>query len=157
MGHIVRIAVALLALAGCRGEHEGPGTSTPARPPAAQDLAACAASQTAAREQLGSPAPAPKQILFGDLHVHTTFSADAFVRSLPKLQGEGAHPPADACDFARFCSALDFWSINDHAEAISPSTGARPRTPSGSATRPPETPATPTSSPSSAGSGRRSA
>ena len=42
------------------------------------------------------------------------------MRSLPMLPGEGAHPPADACDFARFCSALDFWSINDHAEAISP-------------------------------------
>jgi hypothetical protein len=52
--------------------------------------------------------------------VHTTFSADAFMMSLPILQGEGAHPPADACDFARYCSALDFWSINDHAEAISP-------------------------------------
>ncbi len=68
-------------------------------------------------EDAGSP---PMQILFGDLHVHTSYSSDAFVFSLPLLQGEGAHPPADACDFARFCAELDFFSINDHAEYITP-------------------------------------
>lgn len=67
------------------------------------------------------------QILFGDLHVHTTFSGDAFIFSLPLFQGEGAHPPADACDFARFCSGLDFWSINDHAEHLTPRQWAETR------------------------------
>src|SRR5213593_4330161 len=110
MRHWGRFVLLCILAAGCRGRHEEPGTVT--RTP----IPAPAVAARTARQ----PQAAGKQILFGDLHVHTTFSAAAFIRCLPMLQGEGAHPPADACDFARFCSGLDFWSINDHAEAISP-------------------------------------
>ncbi|MEM1391327.1 MAG: DUF3604 domain-containing protein, partial [Pseudomonadota bacterium] len=76
------------------------------------------ADQSKAGETIG--VSAPKQIVFGDLHVHTTYSTDAFMWSLPMLGGEGAYPLADACDYARYCSAIDFWAISDHAEASTP-------------------------------------
>jgi hypothetical protein len=85
------------------------------RSPAA--VAQTTAAQAASIQSLG--ASPSKQVLFGDFHVHTTFSFDAFLISLPMTGGAGgSRPPADACDFARYCSALDFWSINDHAENL---------------------------------------
>jgi hypothetical protein len=58
--------------------------------------------------------------LYGDLHVHTSYSLDAALFDTPAVRDTGYTAPADACDFARYCSALDFWSINDHAEALAP-------------------------------------
>ncbi|MBW2192084.1 MAG: DUF3604 domain-containing protein, partial [Deltaproteobacteria bacterium] len=83
---------------------------------APEHVAARAAGQTRAAPN------ATDRILFGDLHVHTTLSVDAFMWSLPLMGGEGVHPPADACDFARFCSQLDFYALTDHAEALNPRT-----------------------------------
>lgn len=115
------VAVASL-LSGCRGKAPGPGTVR--GKPLAQgviaardDARANAAAQVA--RLVGAQSP-DKQILFGDLHVHSNFSADAFLMSLPLMQGERVHPVAHACDFARYCSALDFWAITDHAESLTP-------------------------------------
>jgi hypothetical protein len=115
------IGVAALALAAC-GRHEDAGKIEGARLPEAVVTTRGNAEAKAARAVAAASQDAPpaKQILFGDLHVHTTFSADAFMMGLPILQGEGLHPIADACDYARFCSGLDFWAITDHSESITP-------------------------------------
>ncbi len=121
LGVVAALAVAVLAVigSGVLGRSWGAGTvQGSAIPP--QDLGRRGTLQRTAARGVGLSAP--RQILFGDLHVHSTFSVDAFLMALPMAGGEGAHPVAEACDFARFCSQIDFWSINDHAVAHSPDT-----------------------------------
>ena len=72
-------------------------------------------TKTTETTQAGEP-----RVLFGDLHNHSNYSLDAYVFNTKLLKGTGRVTPADACDFARYCSSLDFWSINDHAESLSP-------------------------------------
>ena len=110
------VGLALLA-AGCSAEPPDTGR-TAERAWSAPAVGERAETRAQLAQEVG--APSAKQILFGDLHVHTTFSPDAFLYALPIFGGEGAHPPADACDFARWCAGLDFFSINDHAEGLTP-------------------------------------
>ncbi len=117
--------VALAALCGAAlacGQPEQPGEIAGERLPEPV-LAARAQAQAdavAGLDLVEGVARPSQQILFGDLHTHTTYSGDAATWSLPMVAGDGAHPPADACDFARYCAGLDFFGITDHAETSTP-------------------------------------
>lgn len=118
-GLVLLLAAALvysyLGGIGYLGETQAVGEIHPQALPAPV-VSAAQQSRERAAQALG--VEGDKQILFGDLHVHTTWSNDAYMASLPLGGGEGSHPPADACDYARYCSAVDFWSINDHAVSL---------------------------------------
>jgi Protein of unknown function (DUF3604) len=117
-----RAALGLVALLAACGRDQPAGNVMGAGRPAAE-LKRRAAAVAAAQRGLGvvdTTATTERQIVFGDLHVHTTYSLDAFLYALPLFGGEGAHPPADACDFARYCAGVDFFAITDHAESLTP-------------------------------------
>jgi hypothetical protein len=118
---ISTVLVSLVVLA-CGGGDRPAGTVEGERrseQALADEARAQAVTAAALERKAGAPRTLPtRRILFGDLHAHTTYSTDAFAFSLPLLAGEGAHPPADACDFARHCAGLAFFALTDHAESL---------------------------------------
>ncbi len=114
---LIYFGFAYLVAIGSIGNYEGPGKISISSTPE-EVLNKRTQQQLDDKNKVGIDDT--KLILFGDLHVHTTYSSDAFLFSLPLMAGEGTHPPADACDFARYCSSLDFWSNTDHAEDLTP-------------------------------------
>ncbi|BFM14051.1 DUF3604 domain-containing protein [Maricurvus nonylphenolicus] len=100
-----------------------PGQSSSHKTPQANiDLRYASQQQARVEAQAASElAGDDKQILFGDTHVHTTWSLDAFMFSLPVMTGSrGAYPPSAACDYARYIAQLDFFFLADHAESYTP-------------------------------------
>ena len=152
-------AIVLAALywagTGGLGHHEEPGKPADSRRSEAF-VGATGDAVAVAADALG--VPAPKQILFGDLHVHTTFSFDAFLMSLPIVRRRGRAPAGRRLRLRPLLlRARLLVDQRPRRGASRRGTGARPSTPSASATRSRATRPNPIPWPSSAGSGRRSA
>ncbi|MEZ5558213.1 MAG: DUF3604 domain-containing protein [Pseudomonadales bacterium] len=113
-----RIALSiLLLLAGCGQPQSEPAESSTPTAAAPADTSAAAHAQT----EQAAAAPEQRRALFGDLHVHTFYSFDAFLfgtRATPDdayryARGEAIKHPAGFD--VQLKKPLDFYAVTDHA------------------------------------------
>ena len=117
-GLSLAVALLLAAASGWLGTGAGPGLITITDPIATSAGAEPVYGLAAVAGTHGEPA---NPIVFGDTRVHTDLSDAAFFMSLPATGGSGTASLGDACDYARFCSAIDFWVAADYAPSLSQS------------------------------------
>ena len=119
---IAVVALTLLAIGGCRIESEEP-PQIAARPETTAPGTATAKAPTIEELEASVPENPLKEAYFGETHVHTSFSLDAYI-------GGARLKPDDAYRFAKgqdvtlngqphnIRKPLDFFAVSDHAEFI---------------------------------------
>ena len=122
-GSVFTVAAAA-ALTGCTGDA---GRASAAGPPSGAESAAKPPAAASPAQSSGANRPAPNPLrnaYFGDLHVHTNFSYDAFLngtRATPDdayryARGEPLTHPAGF--EIRLDAPLDFYAVTDHASFL---------------------------------------
>lgn len=124
MRRMLLLGCATLLLAAC-GQDAPPASATPAAPQADAAARAASADADAAEAAAVKPAaPAARQVLYGDLHIHTALSADAFstgTRTLPDdayRYARGEAIPHGAGFTVQLKRPLDFAAVTEHSEYL---------------------------------------
>ena len=123
---LITLLVALLSLAliivaaaeGLLGTSAGPGTLAAAATRSATQNSITTYGQRQVASAHGEDSD--RRILFGDPRVYSAFTDEALLSSLPVVGGSHRATLSDACDYARFCSAVDFWVATDRGESLTP-------------------------------------
>jgi hypothetical protein len=112
-------ALVLVLVGGCRSEVHSNGAASPAAPP----IAAAASAPTVEQLEAAVPENPLKDAYFGETHVHTSYSLDAYIGGA-RITPDGAYRFAKGEEVTvnglrhTIGRPLDFVAVSDHAEFL---------------------------------------